>query len=101
MPWKRRPYARGPLARALTIADLRERARRRVPHFAFEYLEGGAEDEATLRGNRTAFAHWRLVPRALIDTSARHTRTPLFGASRGGTPRDRPHRLQRYAVPAR
>jgi (S)-mandelate dehydrogenase len=81
MPWKRRPYTRGPLARALTIADLRERARRRVPHFAFEYVEGGAEDEATLRCNRTAFAHWRLVPRALIDTSARHTRTPLFGAS--------------------
>ncbi len=81
MPWKRRPYARGPLARALTIADLRERARRRVPHFAFEYLEGGAEDEATLHGNRTAFAHWRLVPRALIDTSARHTRTPLLGAT--------------------
>lgn len=78
MPWKRRPFTRGPLSRALTIADLRERARRRVPHFAFEYLEGGAEDEATLRTNRSAFAHWRLVPRALTDTSARSPRIELL-----------------------
>lgn len=80
MPWKRCPYTGRPLSRALSIADLRERARRRVPHFAFEYVEGGAEDEATLRGNRSAFERWRLVPRALVDTRARHTRIELFGA---------------------
>jgi len=79
VPWKRRRFTAGTLAQALNIADLRELARRRVPHFAFEYVEGGAEDEATLAVNRSAFQDWRLVPRTLIDTCARHLRTPLFG----------------------
>jgi (S)-mandelate dehydrogenase len=80
MPWKRRPFRRGPLTRALNIADLRELARRRVPHFSFEYVEGGAEDEHTLTGNREAFAHWRLVPQTLVDTCARHQRRTILGA---------------------
>ena len=42
MPWKRRPVRPRNLAQALNIADLRELARRRVPHFVFEYVEGGA-----------------------------------------------------------
>jgi (S)-mandelate dehydrogenase len=79
MPWKRRALGRTGLAGALNIADLRELGRRRVPHFAFEYVEGGAEDEATLRYNRSAFERWRLLPRTLIDTSGRHIRTQLFG----------------------
>jgi (S)-mandelate dehydrogenase len=79
MPWKRRAVGRTGLAGALNIADLRELARRRVPHFAFEYVEGGAEDEATLRYNRSAFERWRLLPRTLVNTSARHIRTELFG----------------------
>ncbi|HYL02721.1 MAG TPA: alpha-hydroxy acid oxidase [Steroidobacteraceae bacterium] len=79
MPWKRRPFRRGPLSRVLNIADLRELARRRVPGFAFEYVEGGAEDESTLRGNREALARLRLVPQTLIDTSGRHLRTTIIG----------------------
>jgi (S)-mandelate dehydrogenase len=81
MPWKRRPFTRGGLSRALNIADLRELARRRVPGLAFEYLEGGAEDESTLRGNRAAFERLRLVPQTLIDTSARQLRTTILGAA--------------------
>jgi (S)-mandelate dehydrogenase len=79
MPWKRRPPFEPNLARTLCIADLREIARRRVPNFAFEYVEGGAEDEGTLRANRTAFEQWRFVPQTLVNTSARHHRTTLFG----------------------
>jgi (S)-mandelate dehydrogenase len=79
MPWQRRAFTRGTLAQALNIADLRTLARRRVPHFAFEYLEGGAEDEATLRGNRQAFERWRLVPSTLVDTTARNLNGSLFG----------------------
>src|SRR5258708_6743514 len=55
MAWKRRPYTGGTLERARNIADLRELARRRVPGLAFEYVEGGAEDESTLRANRAGF----------------------------------------------
>jgi (S)-mandelate dehydrogenase len=79
MPWKRRPFSGRDSDRALNIADLREIARRRVPGFAFEYVEGGAEDEATLRRNREAFSALRFVPPSLIDTSGRSLATSLFG----------------------
>lgn len=79
MPWKRRPFTGGDFARVQNIADLRAVARRRVPHFAFEYVEGGSEDEASLRGNRTAFEPLRLVPRTLVDTSNRHLKTEILG----------------------
>jgi (S)-mandelate dehydrogenase len=79
MPWKRRPFSGGDLERALNIADLRAVARRRVPHFVFEYVEGGAEEEAALRGNRTAFESLRLIPQTLVDTQNRHLRTEILG----------------------
>ncbi len=79
MPWKRRAFSGRNGARALNIADLREIARRRVPGFVFEYVEGGSEDEATLRHNREALGALRFVPRTLIDTCARSLATPLFG----------------------
>src|SRR5256885_10807012 len=79
MPWKRRPFGSNRLSRALNIADLREIARRRVPGFAFEYVEGGAEDEVTLRANRDALERLRLIPQTLVDTSARHQRTAILG----------------------
>src|ERR1700761_6581813 len=79
MPWKRRPFDGGDLSRALNIADLRAVARRRVPHFVFEYVEGGAEDEASLRCNRTSFEALRLVPQTLVDTSARSLKTEILG----------------------
>jgi (S)-mandelate dehydrogenase len=79
MPWKRRPFSGGDLERALNIADLRAVARRRVPHFVFEYVEGGAEDEASLRCNRTSFESLRLIPQTLVDTSSRHLRTEILG----------------------
>jgi (S)-mandelate dehydrogenase len=79
MPWKRRAFGGRNSARALNIADLREAARRRVPGFVFEYVEGGSEDEATLRRNREALEALRFVPQTLIDTSTRTLSTPLFG----------------------
>ena len=80
MSWKRCPFRRGTLARARNIADLRELAIRRVPGLAFEYVEGGAEDESTLRTNRSAFEALRLLPQTLIDTSRRHLGTTILGA---------------------
>ncbi len=79
MPWKRRAFGGRNRARALNISDLREIARRRVPGFVFEYVEGGAEDEATLRHNREALAALRFVPPTLIDTGGRSLQAPLFG----------------------
>lgn len=75
----RRHYAGRDLARALSIEDLRHMARRQVPRFLFEYVDGGAEDEATLRRNRRALDDVTLVPSALVDVSARSQAVELFG----------------------
>lgn len=79
MPWNRRPFTSRDIARALNIADLRDIARRRVPGFVFEYVESGAEDEATLRGNRRALEALQFLPETLIDCSARHQRGSILG----------------------
>lgn len=55
-------------------------AHRRLPRFALEYLEGGAEEEAALEGNVEALRRWKFLPRALRDVSCRDTGTSLFGA---------------------
>ena len=66
-------------ARYLNIADLREAARRRLPKGVFEFFERGSEDEVSLNENRAAFRRIKLRNKVLVDVSARHTRTELFG----------------------
>jgi (S)-mandelate dehydrogenase len=46
---------------------------------AFEYLDGGAEDESTLRRNREVFERIAFLPRTLVDTSERTQTIDLFG----------------------
>ncbi|HTC44438.1 MAG TPA: alpha-hydroxy acid oxidase [Steroidobacteraceae bacterium] len=79
MGWHRRRYRGRNLERAVTVADLRERAMHRVPRFVFEYVEGGAEDEFALRNNRDAFDALQFVPATLVNTEGRHQRVTLFG----------------------
>lgn len=76
---RRRYYTGHDLQRAVAIDDLRAMAHRRLPRFVLEYLEGGAEEEASLLRDRTAFADWRFTPRQLVDVSHRSLRTPLLG----------------------
>jgi (S)-mandelate dehydrogenase len=68
---RRRFYTGRDLRRAVAVEDLRAMTHRRMPRFVLEYLEGGAEDEATLRRERTAYAEWRFTPRQLVDVSHR------------------------------
>ncbi len=74
----RRLYAGHDVSRAKTISDLRAMAHRRMPAFALEYLEGGAEEEATLSRNRAALAAYRFRPHALVDVSRRTLSKTLF-----------------------
>src|SRR5262245_27206065 len=67
------------LDRCYNIMDLRGLARRRLPSPVFEFIDGGAESEATLRRNLEAFDGMCLVPRALVDVSAVKTETRIFG----------------------
>jgi len=79
MGWHRRRYHGPDLQRAVTIADLRERAMRRVPGFVFEYVEGGSDDEAALRNNRASFEALQFVPSTLVNTADRNLHITLFG----------------------
>src|SRR3954470_11383024 len=67
------------LSRAVNIEDLRGLARKRLPRAIFDFFDGGAEDEVTLRGNRAAFERVRLLPKVLVDVSAVDLKTELFG----------------------
>jgi len=65
--------------RPVNVEDYRRIARRRLPKALFEFMDGGAEDEATLRANTTDFDRWSLLPRMLVDATTRDTRTTLAG----------------------
>ena len=64
---------------AYNIADLRERARRRLPKGLFEFIDRGTEDEVSLRNNREVFQRIRFKPRTLVDVSGRSQEITLFG----------------------
>ena len=67
------------LDRAVNIEDLRRLAQKRLPRAIFDFFDGGAEDEVTLRENRAAFERVRLLPRVLVDVSKIQTTVDLFG----------------------
>lgn len=60
--------------------DFRALARQRLPAPLFHYIDGGADDEWTLRNNTAAFERYELIPRALRDVSAIDLRTRVLGA---------------------
>jgi (S)-mandelate dehydrogenase len=61
------------------VADYRAAARRYLPAFAWSYLEGGAEDEVTMRRNRSAYESIAFAPKVLVDVSRVSTQTGLAG----------------------
>ena len=67
------------LSRAASIADLRLRAKARIPRFAFDLVDGGAEDERNMQRNVDAFADVELTPRYLVDVAKIDTSAELFG----------------------
>jgi (S)-mandelate dehydrogenase len=56
-------------------------ARRRLPRVAFDFIDGGADDEVTLRRNRAAFDDLSLVPRVLRGVGSVSAEIELFGQS--------------------
>jgi L-lactate dehydrogenase (cytochrome) len=65
--------------RAANVSDYRALARARLPHFLFEYLDGGSYDEATLRRNVEDLRAISLRQRVLRDVSAIDLSAELFG----------------------
>jgi (S)-mandelate dehydrogenase len=67
------------LEQAVSIEDLRRMAQRRLPRAIFDFFDGGAEDEVTLRENRAAFERVRLLPKVLVNVAQVDLRTDIFG----------------------
>ena len=67
--------------RVLNIEDLRRAAKRRLPRVVFDYIDGGAEDEWTLRANSRAFEAVTLRPRCAVAVPSCDLRTVVLGAS--------------------
>jgi len=61
------------------IEDLRQMARKRVARAVFEYVDGGAYTEATLRANSADLEALQLRQRVAVDVDHRSTRTTLAG----------------------
>lgn len=66
----------------LTVADARAQAQRRLPKLFFDYLDGGAGDEASLRANLTDFSKIKLEQRVLSGVTTPSLKTRLLGRPR-------------------
>lgn len=64
---------------AINIDNLRSLARKRLPRAVFEFIDGGALDEITLRANREDFLAMRFMPRVLTNIETRNQSVELFG----------------------
>lgn len=74
----RRYYSGSDFSKALNIFELAHLAKKRLPHFAWEYLEGGSEDEITITRNRRAFEQIGFNPQTLIPCDTVDTRCQVF-----------------------
>jgi len=67
--------------RPLRVQDYEDLARARMEPSTWDYLQGGSDDEVTLRSNREAFARLHLRPRVLVDVSRCELSTQVVGTS--------------------
>ncbi len=63
----------------INVFDYEALAQARIEPMAWDYFQGGSDDEVTLRANRSAFERIRLRPRMLVDVSAIDMRTTVLG----------------------
>ena len=69
--------------RVVNISDLRRLAKRRLPAVVFAYIDGGAEDEVTLRENSRAFSDITFRPRQCVAVPSCDVRTTVLGTTLG------------------
>ena len=62
-----------------SVPDLRERAKSKIPKFAFEYLDGGCNDDVNLKKNTLRIRDIELKPKYLVDYQPPSLKTELFG----------------------
>src|SRR5262245_28483810 len=64
----------------INIEDLRRRARRRLPRVVFDYVDGGSDDEMTLRENCRVFQDVTFRPRQAVADGSVDLRTRVLGS---------------------
>ena len=62
-----------------SVEDLRSRAKAKIPKFAFEYLDGGCNDDVNLKKNTSRIRDVELKPKYLVDYTPPNLKTELFG----------------------
>ena len=62
-----------------SVADLRKRSRSKIPKFAFEYLDGGCNDDVNLKKNTQRIRDIELKPKYLVDYNKPSLKAELFG----------------------
>jgi len=62
-----------------TVEDLRKKARSRIPRFAYEYLDGGCNEDVNLKKNTSDLRKVELIPRYLDEYNGSDMTTELFG----------------------
>jgi L-lactate dehydrogenase (cytochrome) len=65
----------------LNVADLRRMAKRRLPSVVFDYIDGGSDDEVTLRGNARSFEDLTFRPQCAVPTPTLDITTTVMGAT--------------------
>ncbi|RYE02931.1 MAG: L-lactate dehydrogenase, partial [Sphingomonadales bacterium] len=78
-PPRRRALRDRRVTRPISVADYREAARARLPRFLFDYVDGGANAETSLRANRADLEAVALRQRVLAGSDAIDMSTELFG----------------------
>src|SRR5712691_11046680 len=69
------------MGRVVNIADLRDVAKKRLPRVVFDYIDGGADAEWTMRENSRVFDDVMFRPRSAVATTAVDLRTTVLGAA--------------------
>ena len=65
----------------ISVSDFREKARKKIPHFLFEYIDGGSISESTLKANRRDLEQVSLRQSVLKDVRDINTELELFGTT--------------------
>ena len=87
--------------RAVSIADLQRMAKKRLPRMAYDFIEGGCDDELGIAENEAAFGNYRLAPRYLVDVSQRDMVTKIAGQTYAIPLGNSTHRYRGNVLPRR
>ncbi|MDP4835863.1 MAG: alpha-hydroxy acid oxidase [Orrella sp.] len=68
------------LKEVINLDDFRQLAKRKLPRIAFDFIDGGSDDDLCLLRNRKAFQSYQLLPRYLLNVAQRSQSVDLFGS---------------------